>query len=163
MDLINLILLIFFVIFAIFSGKDKYVFSFVKKNKNTFIERFFIPSTSLYFFLISSIVFILIIIDKVMNYNDDFFYVFIVLIITVKYIISALSESYLYIYKDRIIPSNCHILFSDIESIEIEPKNKRKAYLIFKRKNSFYRTTFYNKDKKKIIDLLHQLNIDFIK
>ena len=83
-----------------------------------------------------------------------------------QYILFLLSDTTIYIFKDRIISSNNPIKFNDISKIEIKPtKRPNKFSLLITQRKSTYVETIYSNGREKLIESLKPLlneNIEFI-
>lgn len=101
-----------------------------------------------------------------MNFSTFNFYYLFAFMYLPQYILFLLSDTTIFIFKDRIISSNNPIKFSNISKIEIKPtKRSNKFSLLITQGKSTYVETIYNNGREKLIESLKTLldeNIDFI-
>lgn len=101
-----------------------------------------------------------------MNFSTFNFYYLFAFMYLPQYILFLLSDTTIYIFKDRIISSNTTIKLSDISKIEIKPtKRPNKFSLLITKGKSTYVETIYSNGREKLIESLKPLlneNIEFI-
>ena len=101
-----------------------------------------------------------------MNFSTFNFYYLFAFMYLPQYILLFLSDTTIYIFKDRIISSNNPIKFNDVSKIEIKPtKRANKFSLLITQGKSTYVETIYSKGREKLIESLKPLlneNIEFI-
>ena len=101
-----------------------------------------------------------------MNFSTFTFYYLFAFMYLPQYILFLLSDTTIFIFKDRIISSNNPIKFSNISKIEIKPtKGSNKFSLLITQGKSTYVETIYSNGREKLIEILKPLlneNTEFI-
>lgn len=157
------ILLILILTYYIYKNSSIY---YAKTNKELLICKVRCSSRTSVFFLVFSIIIILLLIDEIMNFSTFNFYYLFAFMYLPQYILLFLSDTTIYIFKDRIISSNNPIKFNDVSKIEIKPtKRANKFSLLITQGKSTYVETIYSNGREKLIESLKPLlneNIEFI-
>lgn len=157
------ILLILILTYYIYKSSSIY---YAKTNKESLICKIRCSSRTSVFFLVFSIIIILLLIDKIMNFSTFTFYYLFAFMYLPQYILFLLSDTTIFIFKDRIISSNNPIKFSNISKIEIKPtKGSNKFSLLITQGKSTYVETIYSNGREKLIEILKPLlneNTEFI-
>lgn len=157
------ILLILILTYYIYKSSSIY---YAKTNKESLICKIRCSSRTSVFFLVFSIIIILLLIDKIMNFSTFNFYYLFAFMYLPQYILFLLSDTTIFIFKDRIISSNNPIKFSNISKIEIKPtKGSNKFSLLITQGKSTYVETIYSNGREKLIEILKPLlneNTEFI-
>ena len=157
------ILLILILTYYIYKISSIY---YAKTNKESLICKIRCSSRTSVFFLVFSIIIILLLIDKIMNFSTFTFYYLFAFMYLPQYILFLLSDTTIFIFKDRIISNNNPIKFSNISKIEIKPtKGSNKFSLLITEGKSTYVETIYSNGREKLIEILKPLlneNTEFI-
>ncbi|VYU62504.1 DUF986 family protein [Clostridium paraputrificum] len=157
------ILLILILTYYIYKSSSIY---YAKTNKESLICKIRCSSRTSVFFLVFSIIIILLLIDKIMNFSTFTFYYLFAFMYLPQYILFLLSDTTIFIFKDRIISSNNPIKFSNISKIEIKPtKGSNKFSLLITQGKSTYVETIFSNGREKLIEILKPLldeNTEFI-
>lgn len=157
------ILLILILTYYIYKSSSIY---YAKTNKESLICKIRCSSRTSVFFLVFSIIIILLLIDKIMNFSTFTFYYLFAFMYLPQYILFLLSDTTIFIFKDRIISNNNPIKFSNISKIEIKPtKGSNKFSLLITEGKSTYVETIYSNGREKLIEILKPLlneNTEFI-
>lgn len=139
---------------------------YAKTNKESFISKVRCFSRTSVFFLVFSVITIFLLIAEIIDSGTFNFYYLSAFMYLPQYIILFLSDTSIYIFKDRIISSNNPIKFSNISKIEIKPtKRANKFSLLITQGKSTYVETIYSNGREKLIESLKPLldeNIEFI-
>lgn len=156
-------LLILILTYYIYENSSIY---YAKTNKESLICKIRCSSRTSVFFLVFSIIIILLLIDEIMNFSTFNFYYLFAFMYLPQYILFLLSDTTIFIFKDRIISSNNPIKFSNISKLEIKPtKGSNKFSLLITQGKSTYVETIYNNGREKLIESLKPLldeNIELI-
>lgn len=150
-----LIMIVVITILAIYMYYRLSVLHYAKLNKNL-ILRIRTKSNLTYFFILTTILFLyfLFFVSNEINYST----LVLLMMFVPKYIVLAICDSNLFIFKDRLVPGNSPMLFNKIKGIEInETKNKNFCEFLIKESNSTYIEKIYSRDKETLIAALRPL------
>lgn len=157
------ILLILILTYYIYKNSSIY---YAKTNKESLICKVRCSSRTSIFFLLSIIIAIFLSISSIIDSTTFNFYYLFAFMYLPQYILFLLSDTTIFIFKDRINSSNNPIKFSTISKIEIKStKRFNKFSLLITQGKSTYVETIYSNGREKLIEILKPLldeNTEFI-